>query len=63
MTSFEKNVNGPDPLQRDFEAAAKPLIKWLNDHGHPHMTIIVSTTHAELLEGVVAINTHEFVKD
>jgi len=52
----------PERLQ-SFTEATKPLIKWLNDNGHPHMTIIVSTTHAELLEGVVAINTHEFVKD
>jgi hypothetical protein len=49
--------------QISFEETAKPLIKWLNENGHPHMTIIVTTTHAELLEGVCAINTNEFVKD
>ena len=52
----------PERLQ-SFTEAAKPLIKWLNDNGHPHMTILVTTTHAELLEGVVVINTDEFVKD
>lgn len=50
--------------ERDsFEAAAKPLIKWLNDNGHPHCTVLVASTCAELVEGVANVHTEEFLKD
>ena len=43
------------PEQRaEFESLARPLIKWLNDHCHPHHTIIITHTNAELLEGSVS---------
>lgn len=35
-----------------FTKAALPLIKYLNKNHHPHCTIIVTQTNAELLEGV-----------
>jgi len=47
----------------DFESAAKPLIKWLCDNMHPHATVIVTPTSAELLEGLAVMRTDEFVKD
>lgn len=46
-----------------FEEIIKPVIKWLNDNCHPHTTIIVCPTSAELVEGVCGINTEEFLKD
>ncbi|WP_162837201.1 hypothetical protein [Serratia marcescens] len=46
-----------------FEEAAKPLIKWLAENVHPHHTVIVTSTSAELLEGVVSFPTNEFLKD
>jgi hypothetical protein len=46
-----------------FEEAAKPLIKWLNENCHPHMTVVVETNGAELLEGVCNVQVHEFIKD
>lgn len=49
--------------QQEFESLSKPLIKWLNDNCHPHHTIIITPTDAELLEGSMAIHTTEFVKD
>lgn len=36
----------------DFEAAVKPLMKWLNDNHHPHTTVIVTGIAAELVEGL-----------
>lgn len=42
-----------DPRHATFEAAARPLIKWLCENGHPHHTIIVTPTNAELLEGEI----------
>lgn len=47
----------------EFEEAAKPLIKWLNDNCHPHVTVVTTTTTSELSEGVASIVTHEYVKD
>ncbi|MEA5195403.1 hypothetical protein [Enterobacter roggenkampii] len=46
-----------------FKAAAKPLIKWLNDNANPHASVIVDCTSAELLTGEIAVNTKEFLKD
>lgn len=49
--------------QRQFETIARQMIEWLCNNGHPHMTVIIGTTSAELLEGAMAIYTTEFVKD
>ena len=35
----------------EFEALARPLIEWLNDNYHPHVTAIITPTNAEVLEG------------
>ncbi|MFT2797525.1 hypothetical protein [Serratia sp. N21D137] len=49
--------------RNDFEEAAKPLIKWLAENVHPHHTVIVTSTNAELLEGSMSFPTDEFLKD
>ncbi len=41
--------------QKEFEALARPLIKFLCDNCHPQMIVIVSPTNAELLEGVCSM--------
>jgi len=48
---------------KEFEALSKPLIKYLNDNHHPHATIIIDTTHAELVEGIMVTETDEYIKD
>jgi len=35
----------------EFEKAAKPLMLYLANNHHPHMTVIVTATSAELVEG------------
>lgn len=47
----------------EFEALARPLIKFLNDHGHPHMRIIIDNQSAEVVEGVAAFTTREYWRD
>jgi hypothetical protein len=37
--------------QQLFEEAARPLIEYLKSNQHPHVTVIVNSEHAELLEG------------
>ncbi len=50
-------------FQKSFEEASKPLIKWMNENGHPHMYVIVDPTGAELVEGLGNFRTDEFLKD
>lgn len=47
----------------EFDKLAKQLIEWLCNNCHPHTTVIVTSTTAELVEGVRGIQTTEFVKD
>lgn len=52
------------PDKESFDEAVRPLIKWLNGNGHPHMTIIVTPTGAELVEGVMATGkVLDYLKD
>lgn len=52
-----------DEIRKQFEELARPLIKFLNDHGHPHMHITITNEHAELSEGVCAFSTTEYWRD
>lgn len=35
-----------------FKEASLPMIKYLNENCHPHVTVIITPTGAELLEGL-----------
>lgn len=50
-------------LQQEFERIARPMIEWLNAHYHPHITVIITPTHAELLAGEMAFQTFDYVRD
>lgn len=52
-----------DLKQKEFEGLAKPLIEFINKHYHNHTSIIIDSTHAEILEGVMVTETEEFLKD
>ena len=50
--------------ERDkFEKIARPLIKFLNNNFHPHVTVIVTNTSAEITEGIISFVTDEYLKD
>jgi hypothetical protein len=49
--------------QKEFEAAAEPLIKFLCDNFHPHVSVIVDCSSAELSEGICSVRTDKFIKD
>ena len=52
------------PEQRsEFEEVARPLIKWLNENCHPHVTVIATPTRVELSEGVVSIPITDYIRD
>jgi len=48
--------------QAEFEQIARKMIAFINENCHPHVTVVISTTHAELSEGVCAFYTEDYVK-
>ena len=49
--------------EKTFEEVVKPIMEWLAKNKHPHTSIIIEATHAELVEGVECVATDEFVQD
>lgn len=49
-------------VDQDLKTCAMPLIRYLNDFGHPHYKAIVTTTGVELLESQrTFIKVYDFV--
>jgi long-subunit acyl-CoA synthetase (AMP-forming) len=48
---------------KTFQKHANQLIKYLNDEHHPHTSIIITPTSAEVVVGVAGFSTDGFVKD
>ena len=48
---------------KTFKEAVEPLMKWMSENQHPHTTVIVTGTRAELVEGVECHLTDEFIVD
>lgn len=48
---------------KQFEEAAKPLVKFLCENFNPHATVIVTPTGAELVQGEMSVKIEEFLKD
>lgn len=53
---METNQNKPLTRGEEFENAVKPLMDWLNDENHPHMSVIITSQNAELVEGQMSYN-------
>jgi len=47
--------------REEFEKLSRPLIKFLNENFHPHMTIIITPGSAEILEGVSSFSTDDYI--
>jgi len=47
----------------EFKEVSKPLVRFLNENCHPHVTVIVVPTGAEILEGLAPVKIEEFIKD
>jgi len=46
-----------------FQELSKPLMKYLCDEFHPHVSVIITPTTAEISSGSHSFQTSEFVKD
>lgn len=46
-----------------FEEVVRPLIKWLAENVNPHHSVVVTSTHAELLQSEQVVSTDEYLQD
>ena len=44
-----------DGKRKEFEEACKPVVDYINKYYHPHVTVIITQTFAELSEGLLAV--------
>ena len=47
----------------EFEFSSRPLIKYICEKHHPHISVIVTPTCAELLKGEKVVTVTEYVQD
>jgi hypothetical protein len=52
-----------DQQRQEFQAAAEPLVKWLNENCHPHVAVVVTPASAELTEGICSVVIGQFIED
>ena len=56
-------MNTTEPLLPEgLEAAVRPLMQWLAKQGQPDAGVIVTSTHAELLNSLGTFKTDEYTK-
>lgn len=59
----QQGLSQPGKIEAQFKNISAELIKFLNNHYHPHASIRITTTSAEVKEGIMAYSTDEFVRD
>lgn len=47
----------------EFKKVCEPVIAWLNDNYHPHVTVIITPESAELTEGMAAFPCTKYIRD
>jgi len=40
---------------KEFEKIVRPVVEYLQQNYHPHASIIITQTNAEIVEGVMAL--------
>lgn len=57
------SVHGTHGDENAFLEAAKPMMKYLCENYHPHVTVIIDGTKAELLEGLKTAKCDDYILD
>jgi len=57
------SVHGEWKNENAFLEAAKPLMKYLCENHHPHVTVIIDGTRAELVEGLKTVKCDDYIRD
>ena len=47
----------------EMQEASKPLVKFLNEHFHPHVQVMVTPDGAQFSENLALVKIEEFIKD
>ncbi len=47
----------------EFEKLSRPLIEYICKNYNPHTRVVIDCTSAELVEGIEAINTEDYLVD
>lgn len=64
LKDMKKFVQESNRKSKKLRKAATPLLKLLNTEYHPHVTVIITATSIELVEGVISIpNIHDYIVD
>lgn len=54
----------PKEKVEEFEELVRPILKYLCENYHPHVTVIITPTTAELVEGKMSIGqVLDYVQD
>lgn len=48
---------------QEFDDLTAPVIKWLNENCHPHVSVHIDNASAELAEGITRTRHEEFWRD
>ena len=49
--------------REEFEKVARPMMKYLGENHHPHVTVVIDYGKAEILERSASIVTDDYVPD
>lgn len=64
MENVKMRVHGEELNEGKFEELARPMVKYLCENYHPHVTVIITPTSAELLEGLKTIGrVEDYIRD
>lgn len=61
--SAERIITLHADKREEFKALADAMIKFLNDNGNPHTTVIITATSAEIVQGVEVYYTEDHLCD
>ena len=64
MENVKIRVHGEELNEGKFEELARPMIKYLCENYHPHVTVIITPTTAELSESLKSIGyIDDYIRD
>lgn len=64
MENVKIRVHGEELNEGKFEELARPMLKYLCENYHPHVTVLITPTTAELFEGLKSIgNVDDYIRD
>ncbi len=64
LANTKVRVHGEKLDEGKFEELVRPMVKYLCEEYHPHVTVIITPTSAELMEGLKTIGrVEDYIRD